>query len=246
VDACQRFCDVADVIAGGAVTEPTVEGDLAAIEAHDLYRFYRAGEDETLALRGVSVSVASSELVAVVGPSGSGKSTLLACLAGLDEPAGGTVRVGGHRMTHRSEGERARLRARHIGVLLQSGNLLEHLDVLTNVRLAQRAAGRTPQVPAADLVDSVGLKGRGRGLPRQLSGGEKARAGLAVALANSPSVLLADEPTGELDAETGQRVLQLIVARARMGTGVLVVTHSQDVMAVADRVIELRDGRVEA
>ncbi|MFF3462676.1 ABC transporter ATP-binding protein [Streptomyces sp. NPDC001984] len=218
------------------------------LDAHELYRFYRAGEEETLALRGVSLRIRRGETVAVTGPSGSGKSTLLACLAGLDEPSGGAVHVGGVRISHRPEADRARLRARRIGVLLQSGNLVPHLSVRDNVRLARAAAagdGRRSEDLAA-LLDQVGLAHRAHALPQELSGGELARAGLAVALANDPEVLLADEPTGELDGGTEQRVLELLRKRAESGHGVLVVTHSAEAVRIADRVIALRDGRIEA
>lgn len=215
----------------------------AALEARDLYRFFRAGEEETLALRGVSLTVEHGEIVAVVGPSGSGKSTLLSCLAGLDEPAGGTVWIAGERITHRSEAERAALRGRSVGVLFQAGNLIEHLTVTENVALAQRlSADRAPA--AAEVIDRVGLGARAKAYPSQLSGGEAARAGLAVALANDPRVLLADEPTGELDGETEQRLLALLRDHADAGCGVLLVTHSPDVVAIADRVVSLSDGQV--
>ncbi|MER8041706.1 ABC transporter ATP-binding protein [Streptomyces sp. NPDC094032] len=214
-----------------------------ALTARELYRFFRAGEEETLALRGVSLSVARGETVAVIGPSGAGKSTLLSCLAGLDEPSGGEVRVDGVRVSHRPETERARLRARHIGVLLQSRNLLHHLSVRDNVRLAQSAVPGRPASSAEELLDRVGLRERRYALPRQLSGGELARAGLAVALANAPAVLLADEPTGELDGGTERRVLELLRERAADGCAVLIVTHSPAAVRVADRVITLDDGR---
>lgn len=215
------------------------------MECVELYRFFRAGDEETVALRGVSMAVEPGETVAVVGPSGSGKTTLLSCLAGLDEPAGGVVRVGGEQMSHRPEQTRARIRARQLGVLLQTGNLLPHLNVRDNVRLAQttvprRAAGGSRR-SVTELLGSVGLDHRDRALPRELSGGELARAGLAVALSNSPGMLLADEPTGELDGETEEQVLELL---REQSIGVLVVTHSPAVMKVADRVIHLRDGRV--
>ncbi|MFE0523210.1 ABC transporter ATP-binding protein [Streptomyces sp. NPDC058954] len=216
------------------------------LAARELYRFYRAGEEETLALRGVSLSVERGETVAVVGPSGAGKSTLLACLAGLDEPSGGEVRVDGIRISHRSETERAQLRARHIGVLLQTRNLLPHLSVRDNVRLPQRGRGGRAPVPAETLLAQVGLASRTHVLPRQLSGGELARAGLAVALANAPAVLLADEPTGELDGETEQLVLSMLRARAAEGCAVLLVTHSAEVVRVADRVVTLTDGRASS
>jgi len=214
-----------------------------ALTARELYRFYRAGEEETLALRGVSLTVRRGETVAVVGPSGAGKSTLLACLAGLDEPSGGDVHVDGVRISHRPETERARLRARHIGVLLQSRNLLPHLTVRDNIRLAQRAVRGRPSVAAEALLEQVGLGRRTRALPRQLSGGELARAGLAVALANSPAVLLADEPTGELDGGTEQLVLRMVRERAADGCAVLIVTHSAEAVRIADRVITLEDGQ---
>ncbi|PJM98794.1 ABC transporter ATP-binding protein [Streptomyces sp. CB01201] len=216
-----------------------------ALEARELYRFYRSGEEETLALRGVGVRVRRGETVAVMGPSGSGKSTLLACLAGLDEPDGGAVHIAGERISHRPENERARVRARRVGVLLQSDNLIAHLDVRANVRLARSAASGTDRPAADELLDQVGLAHRSRALPQELSGGELARAGLAVALANGPDVLLADEPTGELDGATEQQVLELLRSRAGEGRGVLLVTHSPRAIQVADRVIALRDGRVQ-
>lgn len=225
------------------VGDPTVAAP--SLRADRLYRFYRAGDEETLALQGVTLEVLRGEVVAVVGPSGSGKSTLLACLAGLDDPSGGTVTVGGVRMSHRPEHERAALRADRVGVLLQSGNLVPHLTVRGNVELAQAAASRGRDVPTVDsLLEAVGLADRAGGLPRELSGGEQARAGLAVALANDPTVLLADEPTGELDGATEDRVLALLRRAADDGTAVLLVTHSDAGAALADRVVGLEDGRV--
>ncbi|MFI9567927.1 ABC transporter ATP-binding protein [Streptomyces rishiriensis] len=217
--------------------------DDVVLAARELYRFYRAGEEETLALRGVSLRVRRGETVAVVGPSGAGKSTLLACLAGLDEPSGGEVRVSGVRISHRPETERSRLRARHLGVLLQSRNLLPHLSVRDNIRLAQHAVRGRAAVRAEALLEQMGLGQRAAALPRQLSGGELARAGLAVALANSPAVLLADEPTGELDGGTEESVLRMLRDRAADGCAVLIVTHSAEAVRGADRVIALDDGR---
>lgn len=215
-----------------------------ALEAHQLYRFYHAGDDETLALRGVSLSVEEGEMLAITGPSGSGKSTLLACLAGLDEPDGGFVRVAGETMSRRPEAERAALRARHLGMLFQTGNLIEHLTIAENVALAQRLARQPRKVRVGELLEDLGLTGRSNARPSQLSGGESARAGLAVALANEPAVLLADEPTGELDQGTQFRVLGLLRQRAEHGTAVVVVTHNQTVAGAADREIRLSDGQV--
>ena len=216
------------------------------LHATELYRFFHAGDDETFALRGVSLSVGSGEIVAVVGPSGSGKSTLLSCLAGLDEPDGGHVMVAGQRITRRHEATRAGLRARWIGMLLQTNNLVNHLTVTQNIQAAQSLVkrGTAPrQAPAALLAD-VGLADRGGARPSTLSGGEAARAAMAVALANDPPVLLADEPTGEVDRQSEARILDLLRQRASGGKAVLVVTHSQDVAAAADRVIHIVDGRI--
>ena len=217
-----------------------------ALSATSLYRFFHAGDDETLALQGVTLTVAAGELVAVTGPSGSGKSTLLACLAGLDEPDGGAVYVGGERLSRRSEEARARLRARRIGMLYQQTNLVGHLSVADNVALAQRLGGNeTGASWRGEVLARCGIAGRAQARPAQLSGGELARAGMAVALANAPAVVLADEPTGELDDATARRVLGLLRRRASEGAAVLVVTHDPEVAAMSDRDIRLRDGRVE-
>jgi putative ABC transport system ATP-binding protein len=206
-------------------------------------------------------------MVAVVGPSGSGKSTLLACLAGLDEPDGGHVTIAGQRISRRDEATRARLRARWIGMLLQSGNLLEHLSVAQNIRAAQALVVKEPVVKeprgrpgtgtgiaagpggrsrpdGQTLLDDVGLGERASARPSTLSGGESARAGLAVAMANDPPVLLADEPTGEVDRQAEAQVLELLRGRADRGKAVLVVTHSERVAASADRIVRMVDGRI--
>ncbi|MDQ6855366.1 MAG: ABC transporter ATP-binding protein [Actinomycetota bacterium] len=217
-----------------------------ALEAMELYRFYHAGDEETLALRGVSLCVNAGEMVAVTGPSGSGKSTLIACLAGLDEPDGGMVRVEDRPMSRRPEIERARLRAQRVGVLFQSANLVEHLTVTQNVRVAQQLAGRVDRDRIAALLDAVRLTGRAHARPSQLSGGETARAGLAVALANNPAILLADEPTGELDSVNEGLVVDLLTDLVETGSAVVVVTHNDAVAARADRIVALEDGRLAA
>jgi putative ABC transport system ATP-binding protein len=215
------------------------------LEARDLFRFYHAGDEETLALRGVSLEVEPAEVVAVTGPSGSGKSTLLACLAGLDEPDGGVVRIDGQRLSRRSEEERTAIRAHRVGVLFQSANLLDNLTVADNVSLARRLARRARTEPTvSELLAALGIEDRARARPPQLSGGELVRAGMAVAIANSPSVILADEPTGELDRENAVRVARLLREQARAGAAVLVVTHDDMVASAADRVMSLCDGRV--
>src|ERR1700738_1937421 len=150
------------------------------LEAHDIYRFFHTGEEETLALKGVSIHVELGEMVAVMGPSGSGKSTLLSCLAGLDEPDGGYVQLMGKRLTRRSEIERAARRAAEMGILLQSGNLFDHLTVAENIRLQMLLAHKVSEQRLRMLLNQVGLQERSSAYPSQLSGGEIARAALAV------------------------------------------------------------------
>ena len=218
----------------------------AVLEAHSLYRFFHAGDDETLALQGVSLALEPGEVVAVTGPSGSGKSTLLACLAGLDEPDGGSVIVDGTRLSRRPEEERARIRGARIGMLFQQANLVGHLSVADNLVLAQRIGdGSAAAEWLGQVLERCGIDHRASARPSQLSGGELARAGLAVALANDPPVILADEPTGELDTLTANRVLDLLRDRANAGSAVLIVTHSSEVAATADREIRLLDGRID-
>ena len=217
---------------------------MAVLEAFDIYRFFHTRESETLALRGVSLRLDEGELVALVGPSGSGKSTLLACLSGLDEPDGGYVELLGERLTRRSEAERARRRGANIGILMQSRNLFPSLSVMDNIKLAMLIAGKISDERAKNLLAGVGLGERAAARPGQLSGGELARAGLAVALAAAPRILLADEPTGEVDAVTERSILDILNEQCRAGVAVLVATHSQALAARADRIIHLRDGRI--
>ena len=236
-----------------AALPPVMEPAAAAVDAHELYRFYHAGDDEVMALRGVSLRVEPGEFVAVVGPSGSGKSTLLACLAGLDDPDGGTVRVAGQIMSRRPERQRAMLRAGGIGVVLQSANLVEHLSVAANLRLAYRLArGRGPRrgsdrrgrLDVEALLTRVGLARRATACPAQLSGGEAVRAGLAVALVNGPAVVVADEPTAEVDRATEAQLLELLHGEVARGLALVVASHSPAVAEAADRIIALADGRV--
>ncbi len=217
---------------------------LKVLEAFDLYRFYHAAEEETLALRGVSIHVDAGEIVAVVGPSGSGKSTLLACLAGLDEPNGGHVHLMGKRLTRRPETERASARANAIGVMMQSGNLFDHLTVEGNIRLPMRLGHRQDTKRVSELLQLVGLDQRRSARPTQISGGEAARAALAVALANEPQLLLADEPTGEVDATTEQMIMHLLEAYRDKGGAAIIATHSEALMGYANRIVRLLDGKV--
>jgi putative ABC transport system ATP-binding protein len=213
------------------------------LAARNLYRFYHSDDAETLALRGVSLRVGAGEMVAIVGPSGSGKSTLLACLAGLDEPDGGEVRILGERITRRPEPQRAAIRARSLGFLFQSDNLIEHLTVEENVLLPMRLARKQNEQRLRTLLDVLGLIHHRRAYPGQLSGGEAVRAGLAVALAVAPKILLADEPTGELDATAEAWVLDLMETYYRDGGSVVVATHSAALAQKASRIVTLEDGK---
>ncbi|WP_088228827.1 ABC transporter ATP-binding protein [Desulfosporosinus sp. FKB] len=217
---------------------------MRVIEAFDLYRFYHTGEEETLALRGANIHVDSGEIVAVMGPSGSGKSTLMACLAGLDEPDGGYVELLGKRMTRRPEAERAAIRAQEIGIVLQSGNLFNHLSVEENIRLQMQLGHKVDEERLTLLLNQVGLDKRREARPSRISGGELARAALAVALANSPKVLMADEPTGEVDAETEGKILDLFENYRRNGGAAIIATHSEALAAHANRILRVFDGRI--
>ena len=217
----------------------------ACIEAVELYRFFHNGDTETLALRGVSLRLEPGEMVALLGASGSGKSTLLNCLAGLDEPDGGHVDLLGERLTRRPEAERARRRGASIGILMQAHNLIPTLRLVDNMALAMRLAGKTDLARAERLFEQLGLAGHVTARPAQLSGGEVARAGLAIALAASPRVLLADEPTGEVDAATETRVLEVLNAQRAAGTAIVIATHSEALASHADRVVRMHDGRID-
>jgi putative ABC transport system ATP-binding protein len=212
------------------------------LEARGLHRFFRRGGEEVAALRDVSFSVQSGELVAVRGPSGCGKSTLLTLLAGLDRPDAGEVRLDGAVINHRDETHTAAVRRTAMGVLPQSGGLVEHLRVRENVRAAGRLRG--VHVDVDELLDRVGLGARSRAWPSELSGGETARAGLAVALVGTPRLVLADEPTAEVSSHEEQTLLT-VLREARPATGAtVVVTHSEAVANAADTVLDLREGRL--
>jgi putative ABC transport system ATP-binding protein len=216
----------------------------AIIEAQGLHRFYRRGDEEVAALLDVSLTVEPGELVAVRGASGSGKSTLLVLLAGLDEPDGGAVYIGGRRISHHGGRDRAELRRRFVGVLTQTSGLVGHLSVRDNVDVARRLRGGDGTTSADELIDAVGLASRAGAYPPQLSGGETARAGLAVALAGAPLVLLADEPTAEVSWAEETDLLRLVRELRPEQGGTVVVTHSNAVAEAADRVLDLHEGRL--
>ena len=199
------------------------------------------------ALRGVDLRMESGEFVAVMGPSGCGKSTLLNLVAGLDRADDGTIAVAGEDVTGRSEDDLARLRRRHIGIVFQFFNLLEGMSVLENVALPAVVAGskrRQAETRARDLLDLLGLSEKARAAPGVLSGGQRQRLAIARALANEPTLLLADEPTGALDSEGGMEVMELFKRLHAGGQTIILVTHNDDVAASATRLVRMRDGRV--
>lgn len=218
------------------------------LEARGLYHIYREAEVETVALRGAELVLERASWTSVAGPSGSGKSTLLQVLAGLLTPSGGSVLLDGKDLTRLPAPERARRRRRDLGVVLQRDNLHPLLDVAGNVALPLRLDGqprRTVQARVEELLERVGLADRARHRAAQLSGGEAQRAAIAVALAPHPRVLLADEPTGELDEATATGVLGLLDALCREeGAAILAVTHNPQVAARADRRLRMSDGVV--
>lgn len=224
-------------------------GRRAALTARGLYHIYRDREAETVALRGAELDLAEGSWTSLIGPSGSGKSTLVHVLAGLLEPSGGSVMIDGEDLTRLSPPERARRRRRSIGLVLQRDNLHPLLDVADNVALPLRLDGRPPSEIRARveaLLRRVQLLEHRTGRGGRLSGGEAQRAAIAVAVAPRPRVLLADEPTGELDETTTEEVLSLLDELRRDGTAILTVTHDPEVAAQADRQLTMRDGEVIA
>ncbi len=198
-------------------------------------------------LADVNLSIAPESFIAIVGPSGSGKTTLLGLLAGLDRPSAGAVELNGQDLSALTDDERARFRARNVGFVFQTFQLIPTLTALENVmvpiELAGRAAGAEPR--ARGLLQQVGLGGRVEHYPAQLSGGEQQRVALARAFANQPKVLFADEPTGNLDAETGRRIIDLLVElNAAAHTTLIMVTHDLELAARAHRIVRLNGGRI--
>jgi putative ABC transport system ATP-binding protein len=218
----------------------------AVVEATAVTRRYGSGDTAVDALRGVSLSVEQGELVAVMGPSGSGKSTLMHILAGLDKPSSGSVTVAGREITTMSDNELTKLRRAHIGFVFQFFNLLPMLTAEENVTLPQSIAGRKVDRAWLEIVLSqVGLAGRRSHRPSELSGGQQQRVAIARALLARPSVLFADEPTGNLDSATSAEILTVLRdAVEGYGQTTIMVTHDSRAAAIADRVLHFADGRI--
>jgi putative ABC transport system ATP-binding protein len=221
------------------------EVDWPALEFNDVFKIYRSGPAQTVALRGLDLELAKGDLVAVLGPSGCGKSTLLSLAAGLDQPSAGEVRAFGAPLGAMDEPGLARHRARRVAIIFQGGNLLSALNARENVATAVRLAGlQRASERALDALGAVGLASRAEHRVSELSGGEQQRVAIAAALARDAPLVLADEPTGELDSESESRVVDLLAELPhRIGSTVLIVTHSERVAAAAGRVIGMRDGR---
>jgi putative ABC transport system ATP-binding protein len=219
-----------------------------AMEARGVRKTYESEGVPVRALRGVDLSVSDDEYVAIMGPSGCGKSTLLNLIAGLDTPTEGEIMVGGESLTDKDENDLARMRRVHIGIVFQFFNLLEGMSVIENVALPAVIAGtkrKQAESRARDLLDMLGLADKHQSAPSVLSGGQRQRLAIARALANQPTLLLADEPTGALDSEGGLEVLELFRRLHAGGQAILMVTHDQTVADSAGRIVTMRDGRVE-
>ena len=217
---------------------------MSVLEARELYRFFHSGEEEVKALRGVDLSLNEGEMIALVGPSGSGKSTLLHCLAGLDEPDGGAVYVMDQLMSRQSEITKTDLRAKYFGVMRQKDNLISHLSVSENMSMVQALTSNSQVSHKQNILKRIGIAKRANSLPAQLSGGELARAALAVAMVCQPKILLLDEPTGEVDCETEADILNMLGDFQREGGAIVIATHNVAAAKSAIRVIKMKDGKV--
>jgi putative ABC transport system ATP-binding protein len=218
------------------------------LEARAVTKTFESDGAPVRALRGLDFTMSAGEFVAIMGPSGCGKSTLLNLAAGLDTPTDGEILVAGESLAGKDENDLARMRRAHIGIVFQFFNLLEGMSVLENVTLPAVIAGvgrRKAETRARDLLDLLGLGDKTRDAPGVLSGGQRQRLAIARALANEPTLVLADEPTGALDSEGGREVLELFRRLHATGQAILLVTHDAEVAEAGDRIVRMRDGRIE-
>ena len=221
---------------------------MALIETHDLWKTYVMGSEEIHALRGISIEIQRGEYVAIMGPSGSGKSTLMNLIGCLDTPSKGSYLLNGKQVSQMNDNELARIRNEEIGFVFQTFNLLPRATALHNVELPLVYAGvaaKDRQDRARGALEKVELTSRMSHRPNELSGGQRQRVAIARALVNNPSILLADEPTGNLDSKTGTEIMSLFARLHEAGNTIVLVTHEADVAAFAHRVIHVRDGQVE-
>jgi len=221
---------------------------MALIETRDLWKTYVMGEEEIHALRGVSIQIERGEYVAIMGPSGSGKSTLMNLIGCLDTPSKGSYLLNDKQVSEMNDNELARIRNQEIGFVFQTFNLLPRASALQNVELPLVYAGipsRDRQKQAKDALERVELTSRMAHKPNELSGGQRQRVAIARALVNNPSILHADEPTGNLDSKTGAEIMALFAKLHESGNTIVLVTHEADIAAFAHRTISVRDGQVE-
>ena len=219
---------------------------MSILETRELRKFYGSGETEVRALDGVNLSVEQGDFVAVVGTSGSGKSTLLHMLGGLDRPTGGTVTVDGRELSALKDEELTIFRRRKIGFVFQNYNLVPVLNVYENIVLPIQLDGRQPDQDYLNrIIETLGLGRKLQNLPNNLSGGQQQRVAIARALAAKPAILLADEPTGNLDSRTSQDVMSLLkVTGQKFGQTIVMITHNEEIAQMADRIVRIEDGRV--
>jgi putative ABC transport system ATP-binding protein len=222
--------------------------DGAIVEVRGLTKTYHVGDVDVHALRGVDLDVNRGEFLAIMGPSGSGKSTLFYILGGLAPPTSGSAKLEGRELTKMRDSDRTKLRRELVGFVFQKYNLLPTLSAKDNIAVAQFIAGKAPETDGGwfqEILQLLGIERRLRHKPRALSGGEQQRVAIARAIVNRPAVLLADEPTGNLDTENSQIVLDLLRdLNKRMGQTILMITHNPEAAAYADRIVKMRDGRV--
>lgn len=223
--------------------------DQAVIQIKDLKRIYQMGDTEVRALDGVTFDIHRNEYIAIMGPSGSGKSTMMNLIGCLDTPSEGEYILNGHRVSEMDDRELADVRNREIGFVFQTFNLLARTDCLANVELPliyAGMAGSERKTRATEVLTKVGLGDRLDHKPNELSGGQRQRVAIARALVNDPSILLADEPTGNLDTKTGEEIMQLFEELYKSGNTIILVTHENDIANHARRIVRLRDGKVES
>jgi putative ABC transport system ATP-binding protein len=231
-----------------AVQSTAPHGNGSVTEVRGVRKTYESEGAPVRALRGVDLTIESGEFVAIMGPSGCGKSTLLNLIAGLDTPSDGEILVAGESLQGKDENALARMRRAHIGIVFQFFNLLEGMSVLENVTLPAIIAGssrKQAESRARDLLDLLGLADKAKNAPGVLSGGQRQRLAIARALANQPTLVLADEPTGALDSAGGEEILELFRRLHAGGQAIMMVTHDQDVADAAGRLVRMRDGRIE-
>jgi putative ABC transport system ATP-binding protein len=218
------------------------------VDAKDITKVYHMGEVKVHALRGLSVQIEPGEILAIMGPSGSGKSTLMNILGCLDRPTSGEYSLNGESVANMTDDQLAEIRNRGVGFVFQSFNLLPRATALANVELPMRYAvlnGRNRKQVALDALDAVGLADRVHHRPNELSGGQMQRVAIARALVNNPAIIMADEPTGNLDTQSGDEIMALLKnLNKERGTTLIIVTHDPEIAALTNRVISIRDGRI--